>query len=148
MCLPAGLPSVPAMDDAPRRPLGLPLLAVLGLALLAVPRVVLHDLGLLTPGSVPNALLVFVPPAVWVLVAVLGRVPDPLRTLLAVGAGYGVFLALVHQLLWPADLPPEVDELLARGAAVLSSLVTGALTGLAAGAVAWVVGRAVRRRVS
>jgi hypothetical protein len=135
------------MDDA-KNALGLPLPAVIGLALLAVPRVVLHDLGLLTPGSVPNILLVFVPPAVWVLVAVLRRVPDPVRTLLAVGAVYGVFLAIVHQLLWPADLPPGVSEPLARGAAVLSSLLTGTLFGLAAGVVAWVVARAVRRRVS
>lgn len=142
-----------AMTTAPapaRRPLGLSVPAVLGLALLGVPRVILHDLGVLQPGSLANALLVFVPVLLWIGSALLVRVPRPLLTLLVIGAAYGVLLALCHQLLWGAsfpgpgprlggnlaDLPPLAHAVVIRGAAVLSSLVTGVVVGVVCGLVA------------
>jgi hypothetical protein len=129
-----------------RSRLGLPVPVLVGLALLAVPRVVLHDLDLITEGTFVNGLFVFVPPAVWVLVVVLRRVPDPFLALLVVGSVYGVLLAVVHQLLWEAaDLPAAAATPLARTSAVVASLVTGAVVGAVAGVVARLVARAVDR---
>ncbi|OOC53520.1 MULTISPECIES: hypothetical protein [Nocardiopsis] len=146
---------------AQNRPaLGLPWTVLIGLALLAVPRVVLHDLDVIHEGTFVNALFVFVPPLVWVVVAVLARVPRPFLTLLVVGLVYGVLLALGHQLLWGAswegnpprlggnlsDLPPLAHTVLFRGFAVVSSLATGAVVGALSGLVAWVINKAVRPR--
>ncbi|WP_152361542.1 hypothetical protein [Microlunatus speluncae] len=143
-----------------KRHTGIPLVGLIGLALLAVPRVVLHDLGLIHEGTFVNLLLVFAPPAVWVAVAVLARVPKPLLTLVIIGGCYGIFLALGHQLLWDvawgdsppvlggafADASPAASALLLRGGAVISSLVTGLVVGLLSGLVAWLVGRLTRPR--
>ncbi|HLS32140.1 MAG TPA: hypothetical protein VK039_00995, partial [Brevibacterium sp.] len=60
----------------------MPLLAILGLALLAAPRVVLHDLGIITEGTAVNSVLVFVPLAVWIVVPLLLTVPRPFLTVL------------------------------------------------------------------
>lgn len=143
-----------------RKGLGLPFIAIIGLALLAVPRVVLHDLGLITEGTGVNALLVFLPPAIWILVAVWRRVPNPFLTLLVVGACYGVFLALGHQLLWVvsfgddtprlggnlAALDPALQSVVFRSFAVVSSLFTGVIVGAIAGLVAWGISAATRSR--
>ncbi|WP_084958451.1 hypothetical protein [Thermoactinospora rubra] len=132
--------------------------AIIGLALLAVPRVVLHDLGVLQEGTFVNAVFVFLPPLVWIGVAVWTRVPNPFLTLLTVGACYGVFLAVTHQLLWGAawgeagpslggnlrDLAPGVQAVLLRGFAVVSSLFTGVVVGALSGLVAWVARRVLR----
>lgn len=81
----------------PRRTrLGLPLIAMVGLALLAAPRVVLHDLDLISEGGLPNAVFVFLPPLIWIAVVLWKRPPNPFLTLLTVGAFYGVILALGH----------------------------------------------------
>ncbi|WP_017569601.1 hypothetical protein [Nocardiopsis halotolerans] len=141
-----------------RSALGLPWIALIGLALLAVPRVVLHDLDITREGTFVNSLLVFGPPLVWIAVAVLVRVPKPFLTLVVVGAVYGVFLALGHQLLWNAswdgnpptlggnlaDLPPAAHAVVIRGFSVVSSLVTGTIVGAVSGLVAWGVSRLVR----
>jgi hypothetical protein len=134
----------------PRRRLGLSLGAIVGLALLAVPRVVLHDLGVITEGTFVNALLVFVPPAIWIAVVLARRVPNPFPTLLAVGLCYGVLLAIGHQLLWDinvgdapprlggnlADVDPALQNVIFRVFAFGSSIVTGTLVGAVAGAIA------------
>ena len=131
-----------------RASLGLPLWGVVALPLLAVPRVVLHDLGMLS--GVGAALLALGPCVVWIAVVLSPRVPSPLRTLLVVGAGYGVVLAVVHNLTWAhafdqvprlggnlrGVLPPGVNELLLRTATSVSSLFTGLLVGLVCGLVA------------
>lgn len=133
-----------------RSPLGLSLLAILGLALLGAPRVILHDLGVLQPGSLVNLLLVFVPVLAWIAVAVAAQVPRPFLTLLAIGACYGVLLALGHHLLWGAafpgggpslggtlsDLDPALQAIVFRLAAVISSLFTGVAIGVLCGLVA------------
>jgi hypothetical protein len=150
MCAGTVVPSVAGMNrirTGTGSRLGLSVPALVGLALLAVPRVVLHDLDLITEGTFVNGLFVFVPPVVWILVVVLRRVPDPFGALVVVGAIYGVFLALVHQLLWEAaDLPAVASTPLARGSAVIASLVTGTLVGVVAGAVAWGISRLVTAR--
>lgn len=131
-------------------PAPLPVLALLALALLGVPRVVLHDLGVLAEGSGVNLLFVVVPPLIWILVAVLRPVPRPFRTLLAVGVLYGAVLAVTHQLLWStafagatpalggnlASLDPLLQALILRGAAVVSSLATGTAVGALSGLLA------------
>lgn len=138
--------------------LGLPIWAIVVLAALGVPRVVAHDLRLV--GDATNFALVFAPLLVWFVVVLWRRVPNPLLTLLAVGICYGVLLALTHQLLWTssfagdpprlggnlADTPPAVQDVLVRTFAVLSSLVTGTITGAAVGAVAWAVHKLRNRR--
>ncbi|MEO3886359.1 hypothetical protein [Nonomuraea sp. B5E05] len=136
--------------------LGITVWAVWGLALLGVPRVVAHDLRLV--GPVGNALLVFVPIAVWTAVVLWKRVPNPFTTLLAVGAAYGVLLGLAHQLLWTrafggdpphlggnlaGALSPAAEGLVLRAFSLGSSLVTGLAVGAAVGAAAWVISRIV-----
>ncbi|UMG91856.1 hypothetical protein [Nocardioides sp. TF02-7] len=133
----------PPQPAAGRR-LGLPLWAVVGLALLSVPRIFAHDLGL-GGGPIP-ALLTVGPVVVWVVVVLAARVPSPWVTLLAVGVLYGVALGVVHNVLWDevfADDPPglgaldpERAELPLRVAAFVSSVFTGTAVGLVAGLVA------------
>ncbi|MEU6719581.1 hypothetical protein ABZ897_49675 [Nonomuraea sp. NPDC046802] len=139
-----------------RARLGLSVWAVWGLALLGVPRVIAHDLRLVGPAV--NALLVFVPIAIWAAVVLWKRVPNPFLTLLAVGAAYGVLLGVTHQVLWAESfdgdppslggnlagaLPPAVEGLVLRAFSLVSSLVTGAGVGAAVGVVAWVVSKIV-----
>ena len=123
---------------------------LVGLAALAAPRVVLHDLGIVGEGGVVNGLLVFVPPALWIAAVLWRRPARPFRTVVVIGALYGVFLAAGHQLLWPTafggDAPtlggaltgidPATGDAVLRTAAALSSLVIGTLVGVVAGAVA------------
>lgn len=120
------------------------------LAALAAPRVVLHDLGLIGEGTFVNALFVFVPPLVWIAVVLGRRAPNPFVTLLVVGALYGLMLVIGHQILWNvawagepprlggslSALPPLAHEVITRGAAVVSGLVTGTVVGALAGLVA------------
>lgn len=128
------------------RRLGLSPAAIFALALLGVPRVVAHDLG--PVGGVLNALLVFVPIAVWLGVVVWRQVPRPFLTLLVIGVTYGVLVGLTHQLLWPwaFESPPRLGgnlagtlssteestvlRLFAFGSSVLTGLGVGALVGL------------------
>lgn len=134
---------------------------MIGLALLAVPRVILHDLGLIEEGTFVNLLFVFVPPLIWVAVVVLARVPKPFLTLLIIGGCYGVLLAVGHQLLWEinlqggpqptlggnlSDLSPAVQSLIFRGASVISSVFTGLLVGAICGLAAWLIARISRSR--
>lgn len=148
------------MEKQGSRALGLPWIALIGLALLAVPRVVLHDLDVIQEGDFVNLLLVFVPLLVWVVVAVMARVPKPFLTLLVVGGLYGIFLALGHQILWDRSvgddvtlggnlegrLSPGVEEFVIRTFSVFSSLFTGLLVGAVTGLVAWGAGKLLRSR--
>ncbi|WP_258132353.1 hypothetical protein [Microbacterium sp. MYb62] len=119
----------------------------------------LHDLGLVQERTVVNAVLVFVPPLIWIGVVLVFRVRAPFLTLLVVGAFYGVFLALGHQLLWDiawGDSPPRLggnlagldttaQSLILRFFAVVSSLFTGVIVGAITGLLAWGLGKATRR---
>jgi hypothetical protein len=129
---------------------------LVALAALAAPRVVLHDLGIVEEGSLLNGLLVFVPPALWIAAVVWKRPARPLLTVGVIGAFYGVFLAAGHQVLWNVafdggaptlagalGIDPTYGEVIVRASAVLSSLVTGTLVGVVAGAVAFLLIRVV-----
>ena len=134
-----------------RHRLGLPLIAIVGLACLAAPRVVLHDLNIIEEGTFVNALFVFLPPLIWIVTVLIARVPKPLITLLAVGLCYGVFLALGHQLLWNhsvgdnppqlggnlSGLDPSAQSLIFRSFAGGSSLLIGVVVGALSGTLAW-----------
>ncbi len=153
--LPAGRAPV-----SKRQRLGLPLVAIIGLALLAAPRVILHDLDIIHEGTAINALFVFLPPVVWIVVALAARVPHPFVTIFAIGICYGIFLALGHQLMWDihvrdnpprlggnlSGLDPTIQAVVFRTFAVLSSLVTGSVVGAITGLVAWVLAALTRRR--
>jgi hypothetical protein len=142
--------------DRVRARLGLPIMALVGLATLGVPRVVVHDLDL--GGAAATWPLAIAPPVVWLVVVVARRVPQPFTTLLVIGALYGVMLAVTHQLLWTeafdgnpprlgdrfADAPDWVHTAVTRGVAILSSLATGALVGALVGA----IGAALNRRLT
>jgi len=141
------------MTERPRT--GLSALALIGLALLAVPRVILHDLGVFEEGTFVNLILVFAPPVIWLLVVLGHRLPNPFPPLLIIGVLYGAFLAITHQLLWGvsfagdpprlggnlSDLPPLGHAVITRGAAVFSSLITGVMVGAVTGLVGWLVAR-------
>ena len=145
-----------AEGAAPRRGLGLSLPMVVLLAAIAAVRVPLHDLGIVEEGSAAAWLLVFVPLAIWVAVALRRRVPNPLLTLTVVGFAYAVMLAVIHQLFWEAafggDMPslggnlegvlaPGLEAVVFRASAFFSSLVTGTMVGAVTGAVAWAIAR-------
>lgn len=147
-------------QPAPQRAvLGLPIIAIIGLALLAAPRVVLHDLGLITEETLLNAVFVFIPPAVWIAVVLIKRIPKPFLTLLVVGAFYGVFLALGHQLLWDAsfggnppslggnltNVDPGIQSVILRSFAAVSSMFTGVIVGAITGLIAWGLNAATHR---
>ena len=135
-------------------------LVTVGLALLAVPRVVLHDLDVVGENDPVNLVLVFGPPLVWIGVALAAWVPNPLRALAWVGAVYGVLLALSHQILWDrafGDDPPALggnlegelsataEEIVLRGFAVASSIATGLVVGVLSGLVARTLARSHAR---
>ncbi|NYJ00850.1 hypothetical protein HNR19_001548 [Nocardioides thalensis] len=141
---PAG-PSTSA--TRPRRPLGLPVWAIIGLALLSVPRIFAHDLGI-DAGPIP-AILTVGPVVVWIVAVLWARVPSPLVTLLAVGAVYGVALGIVHNVLWDqvfgddpptlGDIDADLSEVPLRIATAVSSVFTGLIVGLLSGLVATLV---------
>jgi hypothetical protein len=138
------------------RKLGLSVSAIILLAAIAAIRVPLHDLGIVQEGSVAAGLLVFVPLAIWLVVVLQQRVPNPFLALTVVGVAYGVMLAVVHQLLWVAAfdgnppslggnlegvLDPGLEAVVFRVSAFFSSLATGTVLGAFVGAVAWVIER-------
>jgi len=136
---------------------GTSFLSILFLALLAVPRVVLHDLGWLTEGTFINSLFVFIPVLIWIAAAVWCRNAHPFRMLLAAGIVFGVMLALVHQVFWAAAFPdmpglggnlagaPDyISTIIIRSTAVVSSIVTGIMIGTLLGGVAFIIRKLIR----
>ncbi len=51
-------------------------------------------------GAVGRVVVTILIAAVWVSVVVIGRVPNPLLTLVAVGGIYGVFAIVLQQIIW------------------------------------------------
>ncbi|WP_308042505.1 hypothetical protein [Micromonospora sp. PLK6-60] len=125
---------------------------LIGLAALAAPRVVLHDLRLVSSPLVAG-LLVVVPAVCWIGAVVWRRPPHPFLTVLVIGAIYGVFLAVGHQVLWDRAFdgrPPSLDVVdtwaqgpILRVAAFVSSVFTGVVVGVVTGAVAALLCRVV-----
>ncbi|MFC8682545.1 hypothetical protein ACFT30_13570 [Microbacterium ureisolvens] len=136
-----------------RRPLGLSTWSLIGLAAVALPRVLLHDLHLIDEGSAVAWLLAVGPVVLWIAVAVVKRVPNPFLTVLVIGAIFGAMLVITHQLLWDvafAGSPPSIGDgpgatLIPRFAAILSGLFTGTMMGAIGGLIAWGVQAILRR---
>ena len=155
---PAFAPASRATGPAPTigvrhtsRGLGLPLVVIIALATLAVPRIIAHDLELVEPGSPANTALAVLPPVIWIAVAMLWA-RRPLLSLFVAGGLLGVALALIHNLSWgvvfgedpprlggalDGVLAPGLEEAVLRGAGTISSLATGLATGVVCGLIAW-----------
>lgn len=141
----------PPRTPAPlRRLIGLPVWAVAVLVALAVPGVLLQELGL---HGVPwlSALLAVLPFSIWIVTALAADVESPVLTLLVVGGTFGSTLGLTYTALGlPADaaglvLDDQYGELGLRLAVLISSVFTGFMVGLVAGLLA-VGARLVLRR--
>ncbi|MFD1412990.1 hypothetical protein [Oceanobacillus jeddahense] len=128
--------------------LGVPVLTLIVLSLLGVPRVILHDLSIIEEGSVVNSILVFAPIIIWIAYIVLKNVNKPFLSLLLIGFFYGIFLAIVHQILWNvamdtsiqlggnfSNLPQAVSNIIVRTFAFFSGVTTGIIVGAITGAV-------------
>ena len=117
---------------------------------------IVHDLRLAPPNSLINALLVFVPPLIWLAVVLWQRPPRPVLTFVAIGVCYGIMLAIGHQLMWTAAydgnppqlggnlagrLDPAVENMVLRAFAFVSSVVTGTLVGAVVGLIGAVAAR-------
>ncbi len=135
----------PHLPATRRNPLGLSVLALIGLAALGVPRVILHDLHVIEEGSAITWLLALGPIALWITIAVIKRVPNPFLTVLVIGAIFGTMLVVTHQVLWDSAFqgnPPSIGNesaatLIPRLAAIPSGLFTGAMIGAIGGLIAW-----------
>lgn len=146
--------NVPSPAAAEKRPLGLPVLALIGLALLAVPRPILEDLELIRPGGALSVLLIVVTVAIWITAALVAKVPRPFLTVLVIGAISGGMLVITYQLLWGSLFEAEPDiagssvpVLVLRLAAIPGGLVVGTLMGAVGGLIAWGI-RALMRTSS
>ncbi|MDF2508605.1 MAG: hypothetical protein K0Q52_2464 [Microbacterium sp.] len=134
--------------------LGLPVIALVGLAAIAVPRAILHDLHLISESGLLTWILALGPVAVWIAVAVMKRVPKPFLTVLVIGIFYGIMLVITHQLLWDYAYegdPPTIGggsmaTAIPRLAAIPSGLFVGALVGAIGGLIAWGIRAAVTRK--
>ena len=145
-------PPQPAPDAPRRRGLGLPIIALVGLAALGLPRVVLHDLHIIDEAQPASWILALGPVAVWIAVVVVKRVPKPFLTVLVVGLILGVMVAITHQLLWGflyADNPAfrsnsSIAGVLPRLAVLPGSIFAGALLGTVGGLIAWGIRTLIR----
>ena len=108
--------------------------------MLALPRVIVHDLHLFPFDSIEYKILTIVPFATWALYALFGKSKRPIYDFLILGTLFGLMLAITHQLTWDASwgsnpphlqgnleakLDPMIESLLLRSAAFMSSIFTG-----------------------
>jgi len=123
---------------------GLPFPVIVFLAMLAVPRVFVHDLKLVPIDSFWYTVLAVGPLLIWLGVAIFVKMKRPAYDFLVLGIVFGILLAVTHQLTWNASwgatlphiggtfagrLSPGMESLVLRSAAVISSLVTGVVFG-------------------
>lgn len=134
-------------------------LTIIILALLPIGRVIGHDLQIVKPETYLNFLLAIVPLILWVVVVLYKKVRSPLINLLVVGAVFGIFLALTHQIFWDGfwagrepslgnlegKLSPLAEEVVTRSAAFISSVLTGIVTGGIMGLIAMLLQRVTQK---
>ena len=138
-----------APTSAPARAhrLGLPVLALVGLALLRVPGPLLEDLGVIRSGDPIAWALAWAPVVVWVLVVVLRKAARPFLTVLTTGLISGALLVLAYQLFWEQLFGDFTSaDLTIRLIAIPGGLVNGALFGAIGGLVAAGIRVIVTRR--
>ncbi len=138
-------PAHPAVSK--RRPLGLSVLSLIGLAALGLPRVILHDLHIIDEAHPASWILSLGPVAVWVAVAVVKKVPNPFLTVLTIGLIFAVMLTITHQLLWSSLFnDPETADSIPRLAQLPGALFAGLLLGGVGGLVAWAIRAMLNRK--
>ena len=140
----------------------LPLLYIVLLAALTLPRVVAHDLSLIEIDGPLYTALAVAPLLIWLLVAIFRKTQRPFFDFLVVGLAYGLFLGLTHQILWDASwggnpphiggnltgkFNPIVESLILRAFALGSSIATGLVFGVGFGLVAFVATKVRNRHV-
>jgi hypothetical protein len=141
----------------------LPLMYVVLLAALTLPRVVAHDLGLIVIDSPVYTALAVAPLLIWLSVAVFRKTQRPFFDFIVLGLVYGLLLGLTHQILWDASWggkPPHIggnltgkfspvaESLILRAFALGSSIVTGLVFGAAFGVVAVIASKVHGRRAA
>jgi hypothetical protein len=135
-------------------PLGLTWTAVITLALLGIPRVVVQDFRLIENQPYLNALLSLAPGAIWVYYLLHKKIAHTLNTMLAVGLAYGAMAGIVHQLAWSglwgdaqtsvfASIIPRFYNLISS---LVSGLVIGATLGVAALFLKYMMGESAKQR--
>ncbi len=122
------------------------------LALLGIPRVILHDLQLVSLDSLLYRVLAIGSLLVWLVYALCTKSDRPFRHLLTFGVIFGLMLAVTHQITWVeawGDSPPQLggnlagvlhpvlEGLVVRVGAFMSSLFTGVAIGAVLGGIAW-----------
>lgn len=132
-----------------------PLWFLLGLASIGLPRVIAHDMKWLEPGSLVEALFALIPALIWIVVVCwkTKSASQAFYWLLSVGLGYGLLLAITHQIFWSITFthPPTLGGNLAeipilswfipRVFGVMSSLLTGSVMGLLLGSIGALINR-------
>ncbi|MBM7587261.1 hypothetical protein JOC86_003834 [Bacillus pakistanensis] len=134
------------MVNVTKNTLGIPISSLFLLALLGVPRVIVHDLKWVEPGSIVNMLLAMIPPIIWIVVVLWKKAIKPFKALLLVGIIYGILLGITHQIFWHitfdelptlggnlAAIPPFVNAFITRAFGFFSSLFTGTIMGIILG---------------
>jgi hypothetical protein len=129
---------------------------MVALAMLGLPRVILHDLHIIDSAHPLSWILSLGPVAVWVAVAVARKVRRPFLTVLAIGVIFGLMLVVTHQLLWEylyADHPEfrgndGIAGIVPRLAVIPGGLFAGAALGALGGLVTWGIQVAIGRNGS
>lgn len=130
---------------------GMKIIEIVILALLGLPRIVLHDLSIIEEGSLVNSILVFGPVVIWFLYILVRNQEVPVWSIFILSCFYGLILALTHQILWDESFPDgvklggnlshisiEVSTVIARFLALMSSLTTGLVLALILSGIMWV----------
>jgi hypothetical protein len=130
----------------------LPFTHIITLAALGVPRVILHDLKLVSFDSPIYKVLAVGPLLIWLLVAIFYKTKSPFHLFIVLGLMFGLLLGVTHQMTWVASwgdnmphlhgnlegkLDPTLESLLLRTAAFISSIFTGLFAGVVLGAVSF-----------
>lgn len=121
-------------------------LIIVGLALLGLlkPVMSVFDVFERFPGSWATAVVTLLVASVWVSVVVALRFPHPLRSLLVVGALYGLFASGLEELVW--RISPEMTPSSLSRIEPVEMLVANAAWGATLGLIAWAVNRLLARR--
>jgi hypothetical protein len=128
------------------------LIAVLGAIALVRPLLSIAGAYDFLGGAAGRVVVTVLIAAIWIGMVVIRRVPNPLLTLAAAGAAYGVFAIVLQQIMWnlvlgevPAEAPDSAPILVISWIAILAiNTVYGAFLGL----VATVLDRLLPRRGS
>jgi hypothetical protein len=128
------------------------LIAVLGAIALMRPLLSLAGAYDFLGGATGRVVVTVLIAAIWIGVVLIWRVPNPLLTLAAAGAAYGVFTIVLQQTMWnlvlgevPAEAPDSTPILVVSWVAIL---VTNTIYDAFLGLVATVVDRLLPRRGS